>query len=102
MLLQSNSNVIEPLPALPHDWPSGSFEGLVARGNFVVGCTWQNMRLTKMTIHARRGGVCTVRYLGICSAQVTDENGKAIHATAMDGEIVLDMNANRVCLLKMP
>ena len=65
MLLQSNGNLIEPLPALPDAWASGSFEGLVARGNFVVGCAWEAGRLTEMTVESRSGGELRVRYPGI-------------------------------------
>ena len=65
MLLQSNGNTIEPLPALPDAWATGSYEGLVARGNFVVGCRWENMRLVEMTVESRSGGECRVRYPGI-------------------------------------
>ena len=65
MLLQSSGNLIEPLPALPAAWASGSFAGLMARGNFVVGCAWKDGRLTRLTIEARSGGELRVRYPGI-------------------------------------
>ncbi|MCL2299608.1 MAG: glycoside hydrolase family 95 protein, partial [Firmicutes bacterium] len=65
MLLQSNGSLIEPLPALPEAWSTGSFEGLVARGNFVVDCAWEDGRLTRMTIEARAGGECSIKYPGI-------------------------------------
>ena len=81
MLLQSNGNVIEPLPALPNAWASGSFDGLVARGNFVVGCRWNDGKLTKMTIESRKGGECCVRYPGIAG----DGDDVVINTTA--GEI---------------
>ncbi|MBE6537422.1 MAG: glycoside hydrolase family 95 protein, partial [Ruminococcaceae bacterium] len=42
MLLQSQSGYIEPLAAIPSAWATGSYEGLVARGNFVVSAKWEN------------------------------------------------------------
>ena len=64
MLLQSNGEIIEPLAALPAAWPTGSYSGLVARGNFVIDCAWENGKMKKLTITARVGGKCTIRYAG--------------------------------------
>jgi alpha-L-fucosidase 2 len=79
MLLQSaaaaDGDVIEPLPALPSQWAAGSYDGLVARGNFVVGCEWENGKLLTMTVTARRGGICRIRYPGIAKAAVTCKGG---------------------------
>lgn len=64
MLLQSHSDCIDLLPALPDKWASGSFEGLVARGNFVISAQWQNKKITRMQIHSRSGGECRYRLPG--------------------------------------
>jgi len=64
MLLQSNGSIIEPLAALPEAWQTGSYSGLVARGNFVIDCAWQNGKMTKLTVTARVGGKCQIRYDG--------------------------------------
>lgn len=65
MLLQSQGGFIEPLPAIPCEWKSGSFKGLVARGNFVVDVNWKQGSLTELHIFSRVGGFCEIRYPGL-------------------------------------
>jgi alpha-L-fucosidase 2 len=47
MLLQSHTDVIELLPALPEDpaYANGSFEGLRARGGITVSADWMDGRV---------------------------------------------------------
>ena len=90
MLLQSNGNIIEPLPALPAQWPHGRFEGLVARGNVVVGCEWENGTLRSMTITARTGGLCRIRYPGISGAAVSGKDGGKAAAKADKGDLLIE------------
>ena len=63
MLVQSQAGEIELLPALPAAWPSGSVEGLRARGNFEVGERWQDRKLAAATVKNLGGkDTCHVRY----------------------------------------
>jgi len=63
MLLQSQNNEIQLLPALPSQWSTGHANGLCARGNFTVTqMNWANGALTGATIKSNSGNVCNVRY----------------------------------------
>jgi alpha-L-fucosidase 2 len=78
MLLQSHEGSIELLPALPAAWDKGSYEGLVARGNFVVDIEWTRGQARRASVTARSGGLCQLAYPGIESARIVDSNGKRV------------------------
>lgn len=61
MLIQSQLDDIHLLPALPDAWKEGQVSGLMARGAFEAGISWQHHQLTKASIKSLQGGVCKVR-----------------------------------------
>ena len=61
MLLQSQDGELALLPALPREWPSGSFQGLCARDGFVVDLTWANGSPVKAEVLSKLGRDCRVR-----------------------------------------
>lgn len=61
MLLQSQGKDIALLPALPQAWKDGSFKGLCVRGGAVIDASWQDGKVTSMTITARHDGTFFVK-----------------------------------------
>ncbi|XVU22861.1 glycoside hydrolase family 95 protein [Actinoplanes sp. CA-054009] len=62
MLLQSDGEEIELLPALPTTWRDGSVRGLRARGAFTVDLTWRDGLLHEAHIRADRPATIRLRY----------------------------------------
>ncbi|RZT27269.1 alpha-L-fucosidase 2 [Kribbella sp. VKM Ac-2569] len=56
LLLQSHTDVIRLLPALPPEWPDGSFHGLRARGGLSFDVAWRDGRLTEAVVRASAAG----------------------------------------------
>ncbi|HEY0947524.1 MAG TPA: glycoside hydrolase family 95 protein [Opitutaceae bacterium] len=62
MLLQSSSDEILFLPALPSAWPEGEVRGLRARGGYEVDLAWHEGRLTSATVRSTGGATTMLRY----------------------------------------
>ncbi len=68
MLLQSHTDTIQVLPALPAAWKTGHVTGLKAVGNFTVSISWKDGKATRITVVNNGGQVGTVKYPGINTA----------------------------------
>jgi len=75
MLLQSQNETIEMLPALPMAWNVGSVKGLCARGGFVIDMEWKKGILTKAVIYSKNGGDCNLN-TGTKKVHLKTEAGK--------------------------
>ncbi|MFF2389150.1 glycoside hydrolase N-terminal domain-containing protein [Agromyces sp. NPDC058104] len=84
MLVQSQLGYTQFLPALPNAWKDGSVDGLVARGNFVIGMDWSDGEATQFEVTARNGGTFVGDYPGVAETTVKDSEGRLV-AVAADG-----------------
>jgi len=64
MLMQSDGETMDLLPALPKEWPAGEIKGIKARGNYELALTWNNGKVSKAIITAKNAGKLTVNYNG--------------------------------------
>lgn len=78
MLLQSHEGEMNLLPALPEVWPTGSIQGLRARGGFKVDMSWQNGQLTAAILHSTHNWQTKVRY-GNKIVDATVKPGRSIN-----------------------
>ena len=62
MLLQSQGDSLYLLPALPSAWPTGSVQGLRARGGIAVSIFWRDGRLSSASLVSDRDSESMVRY----------------------------------------
>ena len=88
MLLQSHEGYIEPLAALPSAWTSGSFKGLVARGNFEIAATWAKEGNVQIEIVSIVGTHCVVKFPNMRQLILKDGNGKLIKFKAETDNLI--------------
>ena len=78
MLLQSQTDVLHLLPALPSEIPTGSVRGIRGRGGFLVDLAWDKGELTRAVIHSTMGKPCKVRYGDKVATLNIKEGGSAV------------------------
>jgi alpha-L-fucosidase 2 len=62
LLIQSHTDVIRLLPAVPSEWPDGSFRGLRARGGLSFDVQWQSGRITAASVTSDLGGTIKLSF----------------------------------------
>lgn len=61
MLLQSNGEYMEILPALPAEWRDGDIKGLCARGGFDISIQWKNGAIKRVEVLSKAGLPCSIK-----------------------------------------
>ena len=89
MLLQSQTDTLQLLPALPSTWPNGHIRGLKAVGNFEVDQAWTEGVLTTATIRSLSGMPLAIKYPGIGDRRITDAQGKEVGYRVIDANTLL-------------
>ena len=62
MLLQSQDDELNLLPALPRAWSTGHFKGLRGRGGFEVDLYWKDGSIERVAIRSLLGKPCRLRF----------------------------------------
>lgn len=75
MLVQSDGQRIDLLPALPDAWKDGQVQGICARGGYEIAMTWKGSRVVSAVVKSKAGGRVTVSY-----------NGKSVTLTLGKGQ----------------
>jgi len=90
MVLQSNEDAIDILPAIPAEWSDGEVTGLCARGGFEINIKWKGGRVEKAGVLSKAGNKCRIKLHNGQKFAVTF-NGKSVTTTnAVDGSASFD------------
>lgn len=100
MLIQSHTDRIKFLPALPTAWPDGSFSGLKVRGGGEVSAKWKQGKLIEARLKATVPGTFKIEVPAESSELSILVNKKPASLPVIDGVITLDMRAEDNILLK--
>ncbi|MEO5789377.1 glycoside hydrolase family 95 protein, partial [Gelidibacter sp.] len=93
MLLQSQSDELSILPALPKDWAHGEVKGLAARGGFIVDIKWESGKLMDLKVMSKNGGICKLRYAG--REMVLQTKSGMTYSPVKNGKIMDEISSSR-------
>lgn len=102
MLLQSHTDTLQLLPALPSVWAYGHINGLKAVGNFTVDQTWKDGKLSTATVQAVNTLPLPIYYKGIGDRCVMNANGEEIAYKQVSANcLVIDAEAGETYTIDM-
>ncbi len=93
MILQSQGDSVDLLPALPDIWANGAVRGVRARGNVEVSMEWKNSLVTVAELTTYSGGEIKVSAEGIKKATLCDALGNEVKFKMSDGKAVFNAEA---------
>lgn len=100
MLLQSQTDTIDILPALSSKWATGEVEGLRARGAVTVDIAWEDGGATQVRLTPDEDGEIRVRDDAFAGgAQVLDARDRSVTSTTSDGVLTFDAAAGQEYVL---
>ena len=95
-LLQSHTDLLQLLPALPENWASGRIRGLRARGALSVDLTWADHALTEARITPE--AACTIRIAG--DALTVTMEGETVPVFPVDGGFAFSAQGGKTYMLR--
>lgn len=100
MLVQSQTGIIEWLPALPSAWKNGSFSGLKVRGGGEVAAKWANGFLTEARLKAVVAGAFTLKLPDNAAKLSLKKDQKPISLPVVNGLLTVDLQQGEELLLQ--
>lgn len=107
MLMQSHSERLEFLPALPNEWESGSVTGMVGRGAFEADFKWNDYKLMSAKITSKAGNKCSIYRNSAANwsnVMVYKDNGDnsftPISTTLVNNSLTFDTESGSVYVLR--
>lgn len=88
MCLQSHTDTIQLLPALPAEWNSGEMNGLRSVGAFEVSQKWNNGLLKQAIVKSDAGQPCHLNYPKIAGCKVVNSKGREIFYTVLQPDLI--------------
>lgn len=87
MLIQSHTDTIELLPALPKAWNKGSICGVKARGNFLIDFSWDTGCITECILYSIKGRNCIIKMPNKVMYEVIEGD---IHVEESQGNFIIN------------
>ena len=100
MLIQSQNDCIELLPALPMAWQTGSFKGLRVQGGGEVSAQWRDGQLQKADLKAIVGGTFRIKLPDDSTGLKVRLNGKQVSYPIIGNMLVADVQSGDELLLE--
>ena len=100
MLIQSQNNCIEVLPALPAAWQTGSFKGLCVQGGAQISAEWEEMKIQTIVLNATINGTFRIKLPADSAGIRIKMNESKASYPVINGMLVAEMNTGDELVLE--